>query len=172
MALRQRLKRTVAPDDFAFRELFEANYPMVLRHLILILGEQAATEDIAQETFIRLYERPPKEFTNLSGWLIKVSTNLAYNHLRGEKSRKRREMADTPATTELYADDVSRMGEAEEVRDALRRLDYRDRVLIVLKFYGFSYLEISEMTGVKKASVGKSLARALEKFQKAYERKS
>ncbi|OFW33430.1 MAG: hypothetical protein A2074_01605, partial [Candidatus Aquicultor primus] len=136
-----------------------------------ILGEQSAAEDIAQETFIRLYERPPKEFTNLSGWLIKVSTNLAYNYLRGEKSRKRREMADTPVK-ELYADDVSRMGETEEVRDALRRLDYRDRVLIVLKFYGFSYLEISEMTGVKKASVGKSLARALEKFQKAYERKS
>jgi DNA-directed RNA polymerase specialized sigma24 family protein len=71
VALRHRLKRTVAPDDFAFRELFEANYPMVLRHLILILGEQAAAEDIAQETFIRLYERPPKEFTNLSGWLLK-----------------------------------------------------------------------------------------------------
>ncbi|MDI6816923.1 MAG: sigma-70 family RNA polymerase sigma factor [Actinomycetota bacterium] len=171
MALRHRLKRTVAPDDFAFRELFEANYPMVLRHLILILGDQTAAEDIAQETFIRLYERPPKEFTNLSGWLIKISTNLAYNYLRGEKSRKRREMADTPVM-EIYADDFYRMGETEEVREALRRLDYRDRVLIVLKFYGFSYLEISEMTGVKKASVGKSLARALEKFQKAYERKS
>ena len=171
MALRQRLKRTVAPDDFAFRELFEANYPMVLRHLILILGEQAAAEDIAQETFIRLYERPPKEFTNLSGWLIKVSTNLAYNYLRGEKSRKRRELADAPVT-EVFADDWLRVGEAEEVREALRRLDYRDRVLIVLKFYGFSYEEISEMTGVKKTSIGKTLARALERFQAAYERTS
>lgn len=171
MALRQRLKRTVAPDDFAFRELFEANYPMVLRHLILILGEQAAAEDIAQETFIRLYERPPKEFTNLSGWLIKVSTNLAYNHLRGEKNRKRRELADMPAA-ETFADEFSRMGEAEEVREVLRRLDYRDRVLIVLKFYGFSYQEISEMTGIKKTSIGKSLARALERFKRAYERKS
>jgi len=171
VALKSRLKRTVAPDDFAFRELFEANYSMVFRHLILIVGEQATAEDIAQETFIKLYERPPEEFTNLSGWLIKVSTNLAYNYLRGEKSRKRREMADM-SITEISADDCFRASETGEVRDALRRLDYRDRALIVLKFYGFSYGEIAEMTGVKKSSVGKVLARALEKFKQAYERKS
>src|SRR3990172_8105455 len=91
---RLKLRRVVSPDDFNFKELFEAHYPMVLRHLLLIVGERATAEGLAPETFIKLYESPPREFTNLSGWLVRVATNLAYNHLRGEKNRKRRELAD------------------------------------------------------------------------------
>ena len=163
-------KRVVQPDDFDFKELFEAHYPTVRRHLMLIVGERAVAEDIAQETFIKLYERPPREFTNLSGWLIKVATNLAYNYLRSEKSRKRREEEVEGAEREPVVGSPAYAGELAEIREVLKRLDYRDRICLILKFSGFSYDEIAGITGIKKSSVGKVLARALEKFKQAYEK--
>jgi len=161
-------KKAISPEDFDFKELFDAHYAMVLRHLMLVLGDRMTAEDIAQDTFIRLYERPPGDFTNLSGWLIRVSTNLAYNHLRGEKSRKRRETENAPP--EVFEDDFFSSGEALEAREALQILDEIDRICLILKFSGFSYDEIAQTTGIKKSSVGKTLARALIKFKQVYER--
>ncbi|MBE0448231.1 MAG: sigma-70 family RNA polymerase sigma factor [Actinobacteria bacterium] len=144
---------------------------MVLRHLMLIVGERAIAEDVAQETFIKLYERPPKEFTSLSGWLIKVSTNLAYNYLRGEKNRKRRESAEG-VSRKAFEEEFLEPGEVAEVKEVLSCLDERDRTCLVLKFSGFSYGEIAEVVGIKKSSVGKILARALEKLKRVYEREN
>ncbi|HZD61120.1 MAG TPA: RNA polymerase sigma factor SigX [Anaerolineae bacterium] len=165
-------KETISPGDFDFKELFDAHYPMVLRHLMLIVGERAIAEDVAQETFIKLYERPPKEFTSLSGWLIKVSTHLAYNYLRMEKNRKRREAAGGTVREAFEADFLEPNEEVAEVRTALNSLDERDRICLILKFSGFSYAEIAGVVGIKKSSVGQVLARALAKFKRVYEREN
>ncbi|MBI4734174.1 MAG: sigma-70 family RNA polymerase sigma factor, partial [Rubrobacteridae bacterium] len=132
--------RVIAPGDFDFKELFKANYPMVLRHATFIVSDKAAAEDIAQETFIKLYERPPKEFTNLSAWLLTVATNIAYNYLRSEKSRKRREEAEVRIEEgfDQNVETIEKLTDAERVRELLLRLDDRDRVCLVLKFSGFS----------------------------------
>ena len=170
MVFNKGLKKTVSPDVFDFKELFDAHYPMVFRHLMLIFGERTIVEDMAQDTFIKLYESPPKDFTKLAGWLIKVSTNLAYNYLRSEKSRKRRESGGI--VRESFEQDFQISNEIAQVKEALRLLGDRDRVCLILKFSGFSYKEISEITGIGKSSVGKVLARALDKFKRAYERES
>lgn len=169
MVLKKDLKEVITPDNFNFKELFEANYPMVFRHLMLIFGERSIAEDIAQETFIKLYEQPPNEFTNLSGWLMKVSTNLAYNYVRGEKNRKQRESERILAST-AFDEDFLRTSEVFEAREALSALSERDRICLILKFSGFRYDEIAGITGIKESSIGKVLARALEKFKRAYER--
>lgn len=164
-----KFSRAISPDDFDFRELFKANYPMVLRHATLITGDIAFAEDVAQETFIKLYERPPKEFTNLSGWLLKVATNIAYNNLRSEKSRKRREATEKPLV-ESFEQDTESMIDAERVKELMIELSDRDRICLILKFSGFSYDEIARMAGVNRNSVGKVIARALEKFKRIYEK--
>ena len=170
MVFKKHPEVVISTDNFDFKELFDANYPMVFRHLMLIMGERAAAEDLAQETFIKLYEKPPKEFTNLTGWLIRVSTNLAYNYLRGEKNRKKRESVGEPAG-ESFEEDFLRSSEALEARRALELLDEKHRTCLILKFSGFSYDEIAGITGINKKSVGKTLARAQEKFRRVYERK-
>jgi DNA-directed RNA polymerase specialized sigma24 family protein len=42
-----------------FRELFDSYYPVICRQLTCLLGSRAAAEDVAQETFIKLYQSPP-----------------------------------------------------------------------------------------------------------------
>jgi len=72
-----------------FETLFQSYYPLVYRRLYYLLGERAAAEDLTQEVFLKLYHQPPRERSNLGGWLLRVAANLAYNRLRGEERRCR-----------------------------------------------------------------------------------
>jgi len=159
--------RPLSPEDFDFKELFVANYPLVLKHALFLTGDKGQAEDVAQETFIRLYERPPKEFTNLSAWLLTVATNITYNNWRSSKSQKRREV-EGALVDEIFEENFDRFSDIEKVRELLARLDDRDRTCLVLKFSGFTYDEIARITGVSKSSIGKVISRAIAKFKKVY----
>jgi RNA polymerase sigma factor (sigma-70 family) len=156
-----------------FRELFDRYYPVICRQLTCLLGSRSAAEDVAQETFIKLYQSPPREPYNLGGWLTRVSANLAYNHLRSESSRRRREFGAGHLVTKRAAGPEEELLRSEEValtRQALEHLSERDRACLLLKFSGMNYAEIARVTGVKKTSVGTVLARARAKFRREYTR--
>ena len=152
-----------------YQEVYHQYYPFVCRQLTYLLGNRAEAEDITQETFIKLYRSPPQDFQNIGGWLARVATNLAYNYLRGEKSRKRREeiinakfIADTPEEHAIKSE------ETDYIKRALDSLDERSRLCLIMKHSGFSYEEIASVTGLKKSSVGTIIARSQLKFKNRY----
>lgn len=154
-----------------FKELFDRHYPAICRHLTCLLGNRAAAEDVAQETFIRLYQTPPPEPSNLGGWLARVATNLAYNHLRSENSRSRREVGASLDRIETEPGPEETLVRNEEValtRQVLELLPVRDRACLMLKFSGLDYASIARATGIKESSVGTVLARARARFKAEY----
>ncbi len=158
-------------SNSGFRELFDRYYPAVCRHLTCLLGSRTAAEDVAQETFVKLYQSPPRDFSNLGGWLARVATNLAYNQLRSENGRRRREagFGNLPGTPE--ADPEEALVRSEEIaltRQVLELLPERDRACLLLKFSGMNYAVIAQAIGVKESSVGTLLARARARFKAEY----
>lgn len=151
------------------RQLFERHYPSLVRFLHARLGDRDLAEDLAQETFVRLLERPPRE---PEGWLYVVAANLARDAARGELRRSRHlevltgesaeEAMPSPEHQALQAEDVAR------VRTALAALSERDRTLLVLSGDGLSYREIAGALGVAPTSVAPLLARAQRRFVRAY----
>lgn len=153
-----------------YRELYDRYYPFICRHLTYLLADRAIAEDLTQEVFIKLYRSPPREFQNIGGWLSKVATNLAYNHLRSEKSRLRREeqiglpeQAEDSSETQALKNE-----EMRSVRHVLDLLPERDRLCLLMKHSGFNYEDIAAATGLKKSSVGTIIARAQARFKKVY----
>lgn len=140
------------------------------RRLYYFLGERAAAEDIAQDVFLKLYHQPPRERSNLGGWLLRVAANLSYNYLRGEERRCRREKSqcreDAGATSPEEV--VIRSQEARLVHQCLAKLPPRDRICLLLKNAGHSYAEIAEVIQVDKNSVGTILARTRRHFASLY----
>ena len=53
--------------------------------------------------------------------------------------------------------------------DAIRALAPRDRLLVALRAQGLLYREIADAAGIRAASVGRLLARALDRLQKKLE---
>ena len=79
----------------SFESLFHEYWTPVYRLLTRLVIDPAEAEDLALETFFRLYQRypePGQEF-NTRGWLYRVATNLALQSIRGFKRRERYEIA-------------------------------------------------------------------------------
>lgn len=160
-------KETTTAD---YQAIYNRYYNAICRQLTYMLGNQATAEDIAQETFLKLHNTPPKEYQNIGGWLSRVATNLAYNYLRSEKSRQNREKkTNEQACTLASSEEIALQHEERRiVHETLEALPDRDRICLIMKHSGFTYDEIAESIDVKKTSVGTIIARAQARFKKTY----
>ncbi|HYR95879.1 MAG TPA: sigma-70 family RNA polymerase sigma factor [Candidatus Binatus sp.] len=69
-------------------ELFRAHERMLWRLSYRLTGSAADADDVVQETFVRLIERPPADVAeSLRAWLVRVATNLGVDALRRRKRR-------------------------------------------------------------------------------------
>jgi RNA polymerase sigma-70 factor, ECF subfamily len=175
------LKGLRSGEGSAFEPLFARHWQRVYGVLFRLVGTREEAEDLAQEVFLRLYRNPPRLEGNLdlSPWLYRVATNLGYNALRkGGREAKRQERAEGFAQVDEAAGQDSagpeRSAVAAEERQAVRRalatLSEREQACLVLRHSGLSYSEVAAAIGVQASSVGTLLARAEERFRKAYEK--
>ncbi|SMB87176.1 Sigma-70 region 2 [Desulfonispora thiosulfatigenes DSM 11270] len=85
------ISMNLTKKDSSFEQEFKIYYPVVVKKIISILGDAEISKDIAQETFLKYYYQDKKEIDNIKAWLLTVASNLAYNYIRAEQSRKMRE---------------------------------------------------------------------------------
>ena len=123
--------------------------------------------DIVQDVFVSYYEKIQKgyvvEFPR--SWLFRTVINKCIDYSAARKSFVR--LDDLPPGEDM-CDDVPSDHKQPEVivRNAIRQLKSREEVQLVLLYSeGCSYKEISEITGIKLTSVGKTLSRTLKKLK-------
>ncbi len=162
-------------QEAAFEALFERYRASIYRVLYRMVGDEA--EDLVQETFTRLYQRPPwQENTDVGAWLYRVATRLGYNALRSRRRWKkyRNRLAEDTNGVGWQGGSVNpeaaleRREAQRSVRVALRMLTRRQATLLVLRYSGLRYREIATVIGVSPNSVGTLLARAERAFGEAY----
>lgn len=173
------------PDERSssdFDEQFLAHWAGVYRLLLRMVGDPAEAEDLALETFLRLYRRPPaqQEGLNLGGWLHRVAVNLGLHAIRSFKRRERYETAAGKALLESqqenppaqsFSDPAGITADREDARTArlvLAGMNERQAQLLVLRYSGLAYKEIAQILGVSPASIGPLLFRAEREFEKRY----
>ncbi len=156
-----------------FVEVFDTQFGRLYRYLDRLSGEPELAADVAQEAFVKLYQRGSMP-DSPEAWLISVAMNL----FRNEKStRSRRLRLLTPARSEFALSDpppspeenVSAKESRLEVRRALDRLPERGRRLLLLQAEGYSYRDMARALKLNEASIGVLLARARRAFREAYE---
>lgn len=140
----------------------EEYQPVVYRAAILILRDEAAAEDVAQETFLRAYRAADRlgPGAAIRPWLYRIATNLALNQLR---KRRREDRALQRAAGEPAAvDDLSeRRADRSAVFEALDRLPDRLRVPVVLRYYvDLSEADIARTLGIRPGTVKSRLHEA------------
>lgn len=145
-----------------------AHRPALLRYLTRFTGDPDLAEDLAQETLVRLGERPPEERSDPRRWLFTVATNLARDAHRRTRRRDRlaREAADRLPLADPPPDPAAAAERGDlvrRVRAALAGLDERDRTILLMREEGFTHREIAEAVGTTTGSVGTLIARALDK---------
>ena len=78
------MQRVCERDADAFEALTEKYRALLYRHLVSLLRDSAAADDLLQETLLRVWTRAEQWDGRgpFKAWLFRASTNLALNHLR------------------------------------------------------------------------------------------
>ena len=130
-----------------------------------MVNDTDSASDIVQEVFIYLHEKPQKahQINHLRSWLSKAVYNRCIDFLRkpkrniGLKSLKNH-------GTENTSLEITETKTA--INEALNKLKPNGKTLAILYSEGFSYKEMSEISGIKMSSIGTTLSRTLKKLKK------
>jgi RNA polymerase sigma factor (sigma-70 family) len=159
----------------SFESLFYEYWAPIYRLFLRMVVDPAEAEDLALETFFRLYQHypNPEEEFNTRGWLHKVATNLALHSIRSFKRREKYEVSAGKGTLEQASDNQPPEIFAEKedqrfARLALAQLNPRQAEILVMRYSGMPYKEIAATLNLSPASIGPLLLRAERDFAKRY----
>ena len=171
------MRRAQSGDEAAFTELmqhWELPVKSVIARIVLNASE---AEDLAQETFVRLWQHrdrfdPAKA---VKPWILGIAVNLARNRLRWWRRRPLVSLDDwteTPASASGSQVDSRQHLEQQEkalaTRDAIAALQPDLREAIVLYEYEhMSYADIAAALNVTPKAVETRIARARQKLRVA-----
>jgi RNA polymerase sigma-70 factor (ECF subfamily) len=150
-------------------ELFARHHEELYRYAARFTGDLDLAEDVVQDAFVRLSERPPADDSQLRGWLFRAATTIALDAMRGARRRlalvrdrpERQPLGDPPADP---AAALEREETRRRVREALAALGPKERAVLLMREEGFAHREIAAAVGTTTGSVGTMIARALEKL--------
>ena len=164
-----------AASRLTFDEAFAAHHRVVYRYALGLMREPGLAEDVTQEVFIRLYRNldAAQRDQMMRAWLLRVTTNVARNLLRGRTRSQARD--DSFATHRVQSTEIEgvdgelqRQAEIGRTRRALARLKEPQRNCLLLRNEGLSYKEIAASLGIREASVGTLLLRARREFIRVF----
>ena len=175
MKIQKAKPNALETHDQAFEKCFEQYWALIYRLLARMLGDPDEAEDVALETFYRLYQHhpdPEPEF-NIGGWLVRVATNLGLHSIRSFKRRQGYELITGKMYLEEAAEDrPAELHEAEEerrtARRALARMNPRQSQLLVMRYSGMTYKDIASALKLSPTSIGPLLLRAEREFEKQF----
>jgi RNA polymerase sigma-70 factor (ECF subfamily) len=169
------MKLSKSRSDESFESTFREYWNAIHRLLTRMVIDPAEAEDLALETFYRLYQYRPSqnETLNVRGWLYKVATNLGLQSIRSWKRREQYEThAVRDALIESHDDQPQKiLAEKEErkyVRMALGQMNSRQAELLIMRHSGMAYKEIAAALNLSPTSIGPLLLRAEREFEKCY----
>lgn len=149
-----------------FNKLYKEHYKMVYRLAFRFTNNNENAADISQDVFMYLFKTLSRkgEIKNERAWLYTVTSNLCLAFIRKNKR--------IITLKDENKNGIEEHGEStSEIMHALQKMNEKDRILLILYNEGLTYNELSEATGIKFTSVGKTLSRALEKLKDEVEKR-
>ena len=150
--------------------LFQEHGTALYRFCRSVLRHTGDAEDVVQETFLKLLDhlQHDGDRRNLKSWLFTVAANGCRDRTRWRLrwlpwSAERDHRTVDPIEVRLPSTDATN---ADRARSAFRALAPRDRLLLSLRAQGLSYKDIAAASGIRVQSVGRLLARAMDRWRK------
>lgn len=163
------MRRYVAGDAAAFRNLFERYGPILLRLTRRHLRDEELAQEIVQQTFFQLH-RARKDFrqdSRLRPWVLTIAMNLVREHWRRQKRRKMSEFDETRhAAPEPLRSPMETSQRLRQLRDAMSKLPESQRSVVELHwFQERPFSEVAEIVGSTEGAVRVRAHRAYKKLE-------
>ena len=164
--------RVRAGDAAAFKELFHALYPDLFRFLYRYTRDRQSAEDLAQETFVRLWKVRERLDPDLAPkfYLYRIARNLGIDYAADQKQTRRE--SDLPESVLVRlsydpAEAYERSLLADSVQKGLSLLPERCRAVFLLaRYHELSYEEIAVSLEISLQTVKNQMNKALSRLRK------
>ena len=164
----------------SFEALIRKYFPRLVNFIFRFVGNRQAAEDLAQETFFRVYRSASKyePRSKFQTWIFTIAKNLSLNELRRKKhhvvsldetfsttdGELKRQVEDVHS--ERTDEQLFRAERAAAVKEALGFLPESQRIAVLLRRYEqFSYEEIAQTMSTSVKAVKSLLNRAKENMK-------
>lgn len=182
--------RLRARDAEAFRLLIERLQQPITGHLYRLVGDREVALDLAQDTFLQVYQEIEKTSADLAldAWIYRIATNYGLRYLNRKHLRQFVHFSfdaglasDEIETNSIYEEGASLPGPSIEdrtemrilIEQALSSLGSKDATCLQLHYGdGFTYEQIGKIVAITPEAVRKRVARGVEKFRAVYRRES
>lgn len=151
--------------------LFERHHRALFNFFLRLTGDRQASDDLVQDVFLRMLRyratyRPQSQFR---GWMYQLARNAHINRAKAARGEVRLE--DAPGEPVSRADTVidvmERAADAALLRRALLRLPVDKReVLVLSRFQGLSYADLSGILGCEVGAVKVRVFRAMQQLRR------
>lgn len=148
------VRRVGAGDPAAVQSLVARKLPRILSLAVRMLGDATEAEDVAQETFVRIWRHASswrRGNARFDSWIHRVTLNLCYDRLR-----RRREWVTDELPEMVDPAPLPDAGEEPQgIEQALQAIAPRQREAIILVYY-------QEMSNIEAAATLEISVDALE----------
>lgn len=164
-------------DPDALQALYRKYSARVFSLIYRIVDNRSAAEELLQDTFYRLWERPhfySAEKGTLVSWLLTVGRNIALDHKRKESRRAAHhvitprdgegfDMENLPEIGVLTDPDLSR-----SIRQAMESLPPAQKTTLEMAYFeGLTHQELAERTGESLGTVKTRIRLGISKLREA-----
>jgi RNA polymerase sigma-70 factor (ECF subfamily) len=166
------VKRTIAGDAQAYRQLVDKYQQPLLRYAVFLLHDRDAAEDAVQEAFIKAYRNlrgynPKYKF---SSWLYRIAHNAAMDALPKHQTVSFDDDSEENDKYGAVDPDISEQLDREfagtHVARCLAKLDVKYREPIALAYLEHkNYEEISDVLHISVSAVGVRINRAKQELK-------
>jgi RNA polymerase sigma-70 factor (ECF subfamily) len=156
------IARILKGDEEAFDILVKGYEGTVRSILYRLAGNAGDAEDLAQETFIKVYQHLPKfrGDSSLKTWILRIATNLTRDMLRKRSRRptpiplQSTDQESLPTASHERPDlQLSLKEKTQAAAAALEQLPFKQRACLLMKTIGdMTYREIAQVLGTSPNS--------------------
>ena len=162
-------------DKFWIAQALDRYEKPLLRYAAWLLEERERARDLVQEVFLRLCQQSPEKVgDHVAEWLFKVCRNLALDIRERESRRRKLDQTQIITVSEIVAgyarEPIENKQLLRQILGMVETLPANQREVVFLKFHeGFSYKEISHLTGLSISNVGFLIHTALHTIRERIE---
>jgi RNA polymerase sigma-70 factor, ECF subfamily len=164
-------------DAQAFALLYDRHSRAAFSLAYRMMGERQASEDLAQDAFIKIWRGAPSYRAGRGGvrtWILSIVRNQGLDQLRSHASRRRTQEkieASAPRSqpNEAFAE-TWRNSQRAQVREALNTLPQEQlKILELAYFSGYTRVEIADLLGLPLGTVKGRMRLGLKKLRGHFE---
>jgi RNA polymerase sigma-70 factor, ECF subfamily len=169
-------ERLTAADEHALREVYREYSPAVYGLAMRVLSNAALAEEVVQEVFVRLWERPEAFDASrgpLRAYLLAMTHSRAVERVRSEDSlRRRHELAQRESLHQTPIEDPGDVLVDKDVgaaiRKALAALPESQRLPIEMAYFdGMSYRQVAEVLAEPEGTIKYRIRGGMQRLRTA-----